>query len=74
MTLRVWLYCAVTLLTNTVVMEYELFSTPIVPELLFQVTVVAGPPVEIHVMVNQGMIAMKSFSVSDISPFKLPIL
>ena len=44
---RVWVYCAVTGSSNTV-------SVPSVTgtESLVQVTVVAGPPVEIHVRVN----------------------
>ena len=47
MTVRVWLYCAVSGLSNTV-------SVPLVTvvESLVQVTVVAGPPVEIQVRVN----------------------
>ena len=46
-TVRVCVYCAVTLLSNTV-------SVPSVigTESLVQVTVVAGPPVEIQVRVN----------------------
>ena len=45
--LRVWVYCAVTGSSNTV-------SVPsvTVSESLVQVTVVAGPPVEIQVRVN----------------------
>ena len=46
-TVRVWVYCAVTGLSNTV-------SVPsvTVTESLVQVTVVVGPPVEIQVRVN----------------------
>ena len=46
-TVRVWVYCAVTGSSNTV-------SVPsvTVAESLVQVTVVAGPPVEMQVRVN----------------------
>ena len=49
-TVRVWVYCAVTGLSNTV-------SVPSVTvvESLVQVTVVAGPPVKIQVRVNLGL-------------------
>ena len=48
-TVRVWVYCADTGSSNTV-------SVPSVTgtESLVQVTVVAGPPVEIWVRVNRG--------------------
>ena len=46
-TVRVWVYCAVTGSFNTV-----LFPSVTVVESLVQVTVVAGPPVEIQVRVN----------------------
>ena len=45
-TVRVWLYCAVTEPSNTVS-----FPSVTVTESLVQVTVVAGPPVEIQVRV-----------------------
>ena len=46
-TVRVWVYCAVNVSFNTV---WVLWVT--VVESLVQVTVVAGPPVEIQVRVN----------------------
>ena len=47
-TVRVWVYCAVTGLFSTVS-----FCSPVIMILpLVQVTVVAGPPVEIQVRVN----------------------
>ena len=45
---RVWVYCAVTGSFNTVLM----FPSVTVVESLVQVTVVAGPPVDIQVRVN----------------------
>ena len=45
-TVRVWVYCAVTALSNTVI------PPETVSESLVQVTVVAGPPVEVQVRVN----------------------
>ena len=45
-TVRVWVYCAVILLSNTVTVP-----SVTVTESLVQVTVVAGPPVEIQVRV-----------------------
>ena len=54
----VWVYCAVTGSSNTV-------SVPSVTvvESLVQVTVVAGPPVEIKVMVNLGQFLFRSESM-----------
>ena len=46
-TVRVWVYCAVTRSFNTVWVPWVT-----VVESLVQVTVVAGPPVEIQVRVN----------------------
>ena len=46
-TVRVWVYCAVLALSKTVIP----FPMAVV-ESLVQVTVVAGPPVEIQVRVN----------------------
>ena len=46
LTFRVWVYCAVTVLDKTVS-----FPSVTVVESLVQVTVVAGPPVEIQVRV-----------------------
>ena len=47
-TVRVWVYCAVSGLFNTVS-----FCSPVIMTLsLVQVTVVAGPPVEIQVRVS----------------------
>ena len=54
-TVRVWLYCAVTGLFNTVLVPWVT-----VVESLVQVTVVAGPPVEIQVRV--------SWSESNVTP------
>ena len=45
-TVRVWVYCAVTGSSNTVI------PPETVSESLVQVTVVAGPPVEVQVRVN----------------------
>ena len=57
-TVRVWVYCAVTGSSNTV-------SVPSVTavESLVQVTVVAGPPVEIQVMVSLGLFPFRSESM-----------
>ena len=46
-TVRVWVYCAVTRSSNTVLVPSVTVSLSLV-----QVTVVAGPPVEIQVRVN----------------------
>ena len=45
-TVRVWVYCAVTALLNTVIPPRTVLES------LVQVTVVAGPPVEVQVRVN----------------------
>ena len=45
-TVRLWVYCAVTGSSNTVI------PPETVSESLVQVTVVAGPPVEVQVRVN----------------------
>jgi len=45
-TLSVWVYYAVTALPNTVTLSETLSVS------LVQITVVAGPPIEIHVRVN----------------------
>ena len=45
-TVRVWVYCAVSALLSTVI------PSETVTESLVQVTVVAGPPVEVQVRVN----------------------
>ena len=50
MTVRVWVYCAVTGSFNTVSVPWVTLV-----ESLVQVTVVAGPPVEIQVKVNRKM-------------------
>ena len=49
--IRVWVYCAVTGSSNTV-----LVPSVIVTESLVQMTLVAGPPVEIQVRVNRGVV------------------
>ena len=54
-TVRVWVYCAVTLSFNTVSVPWVT-----VVESLVQVTVVAGPPVEIQARV--------SWSESNVTP------
>ena len=51
------MYCAVTRLSNTVS-----FPSVTVSEALVQVTVVAGPPVEIQVRVNCGLAPLRSGS------------
>ena len=50
LTVRVCVYCAVVALSNTVS-----FPSMTVMESLVQVTVVAGPPVEIQVRLNGGL-------------------
>ena len=50
-TVRVCVYCAVSGSSNTVSVP----SVTVVVESLVQVTVVAGPPVEIQVRVNWGL-------------------
>ena len=58
------MYCAVVVSTNTVI-----FPCVTVVESLVQVTVVAGPPVEIQVRVNSGLAPFRSEStVRGISP------
>ena len=49
-TVRVWVYCAVTGSSNTVS-----FPSVIVVLSLVQITVVAGPPIEIQVSVYRGI-------------------
>ena len=59
---KVWVYCTV----------IESFSTVIPPETtsesLVQVTVVAGPPVEVQVRVNRGLSPLRSESTVNIIP------
>ena len=57
------MYCAVTGSFNTVI-----FPLLIMVEFLVQVTVVAGPPVEIQVRVNRGLPPLRSESTVSISP------
>ena len=57
-TVRVWVYCAVTGSSNTVPVP----SVTVV-EYLVQVTVVAGPSVEIQVRVNLGLFPFRSESM-----------
>ena len=58
------MYCEVVRSSNTV-----LFPSVIVTKSLVQVTVVAGPPVEIQVRVNRGLAPLRSESkVNDIPP------
>ena len=58
-TVRVWVYCAVIGLSNTDV------PPGTVSEPLVQVTLVAGPPVEVQAMVNRGLSPLRSeFTVS----------
>ena len=53
-TVSVWVYCAVSVLSSTVI-------PPVTSsEYLVQVTVVAGPPVEIQVRVNWGLFPLRS--------------
>ena len=52
---RVWVYCAVTWSSNTVSVPSVTVSEPLV-----QVTVVAGPPVEVQVRVNPLLSAVFS--------------
>ena len=60
---RVWMYRAATALTNTL-------SVPSVTvvESLVQVTVVAGPPVEIQVMVNGRLGPDSTLTLREIFP------
>ena len=55
-TVRVCVYCAVVVLSNTVSVR----SVTVIVESLFQVTVVAGPPVEIQVRMNLGLPPLRS--------------
>ena len=55
-TVRVCVYCAVSGSSNTVSVP----SVTVVVESLVQVTVVAGPPVEIQVRVNWGLSSLIS--------------
>ena len=55
-TVRVCVYCAVSGSSNTVSVP----SVTVVVESLVQVTVVAGPPVEIQVRVNWGLSPLRS--------------
>ena len=55
-TVRVCVYCAVVVLSNTVPVP----SLTVIVESLFQVTVVAGPPVEIQVRMNWGLPPLRS--------------
>ena len=60
-TVRVWVYCAVSGSSNTVI------PPETVSESLVQVTLVAGPPVEIEVRVNRGLSPLRSeFTVTFI--------
>ena len=54
-TVRVCVYCAVVALSNTVTFPV----VTVVVESLVQVTVVAGPPVEIQVRVNWGLSSLR---------------
>ena len=54
-TVRVWVYRAVTRSSNTVTLSPETSR-----ESLVQVTVVAGPPVELQVRVKRGVSALSS--------------
>ena len=61
------MYCAVTVSFNTV--SVAPWVTVTVVESLVQVTVVAGPPVEIQARVNQGLAPLRSeISENAISP------
>ena len=55
-TVRVCVYCAISGSSNTVSVP----SVTVVVESLVQVTVVAGPPVEIQVRVNWGLSPLRS--------------
>ena len=62
-TVRVWVYCAVTGSSNIVI------PPETVSESLVQVTVVAGPPVEMQVRVKGGFTPLRSeFTVNVIPP------
>ena len=72
-TVRVWLYCAVSVSSNTVTFP----SVTVVVESLVQVTVVAGPPVEIQVRVNWGLSPLRSKFTVKVTPSgiaSLPII
>ena len=58
-TVRVWVYSAVTPLTTSL-----LLTPTAVCESLVQVTVVAGPPVEIQVRVNSGLATSSRLNVT----------
>ena len=57
-----WLYCAVTRSSNTVS-----FPSVTVSESLVQVTLVAGPPVEIQVRVNCVLVPSDSTAICILS-------
>ena len=61
-TVRVWVYCAVTRSSNTVSVPSVTVTVSLV-----QVTVVAGPPVVIQVTVNQTFVPFDS-KVTATSP------
>ena len=64
-TVRVCVYCAVSGSSNTVSVP----SVTVVVESLVQLTVVAGPPVEIQVRVNWGFGPFRSeFTLTSTSP------
>ena len=63
-TVRVWLYCEVSRSSNTVSVS--------LPEFPLQVTVVAGPPVEIQVRVNRVIITFASRVISTPSMVRSP--
>ena len=59
-TVRVWVYCAVTGSLNRVI------PPATVSEFLIQVTVVAGPPVVVQEKVNQGLSPLRSKSTAAV--------
>ena len=61
-TVRVCVYCAVSGSSNTVSAP----SVTVVVKSLVQVTVVAGPSVEIQVRVNRGVLPLRSEVVSRV--------
>ena len=57
------MYCAVTRSSNTVSVPSVMVSVSLV-----QVTEVAGPPVEVHVRVNWGVVLLMLESTANVIP------
>ena len=65
LTLRLWMYCSVSVLFDSLI--FPVVNTS--DSALVQMTVVAGPPVEIQVRVNRGLVSLRAVCrVNDILP------